>query len=175
MLFRALEERNVDILFSRILSPIVKNHLDVEILHEDRPVIAASADSPWSRRRRVSLAELVNEPWTLPSPGSFFGSMIADAFRTAGFDLPRTTVINDTGVARLALVAKGRFLTIVFNSALRFVRGDSLIKALPVELLMTQRPVSIITLKNRALTPVAQLFIDCAREVAKPLAGERAG
>jgi hypothetical protein len=31
-------------------------------------------------------------------------------------------------------------------------------------------PIGIVTLKNRTLTPVAQLFIDCAREVAKPLA-----
>ena len=31
-------------------------------------------------------------------------------------------------------------------------------------------PVGIVTLKNRTLSPVAQLFIDCAREVAKPLA-----
>jgi len=28
----------------------------------------------------------------------------------------------------------------------------------------------IVTLKNRTLSPVAQLFIECAREVAKPLA-----
>jgi len=31
-------------------------------------------------------------------------------------------------------------------------------------------PVGIVTLKNRTLSPVAQLFIEHAREVAKPLA-----
>jgi hypothetical protein len=35
---------------------------------------------------------------------------------------------------------------------------------------MARLPSGIVTLKNRALSPVAQLFIDCAREVAKPLA-----
>jgi hypothetical protein len=30
-------------------------------------------------------------------------------------------------------------------------------------------PIGIITLKNRTLTPTAQLFIDHARAVAKPL------
>jgi hypothetical protein len=44
------------------------------------------------------------------------------------------------------------------------------IKALPIDLPNIQIPVGIITLKNRTLTPVAQLFIDCAREVAKLLA-----
>jgi hypothetical protein len=41
---------------------------------------------------------------------------------------------------------------------------------LPVELPTARRPNGIVTLKNRALSPVAKLFIDCAREVAKPLA-----
>ena len=31
-------------------------------------------------------------------------------------------------------------------------------------------PIGIVTLKNRRLSPVAQLFIERAREVAKPLA-----
>jgi hypothetical protein len=30
-------------------------------------------------------------------------------------------------------------------------------------------PVGIMTLKNRTLSPLAERFIDCAREVAKPL------
>jgi hypothetical protein len=34
---------------------------------------------------------------------------------------------------------------------------------------MRTRPVGIITLKKRTLSPVARLFIEQAREVAKPL------
>jgi hypothetical protein len=30
-----------------------------------------------------------------------------------------------------------------------------------------------MTLKNRTLTPVVKLFIDCAREVAKPLVDKK--
>jgi hypothetical protein len=41
------------------------------------------------------------------------------------------------------------------------------IKALPVHLPSARVPTGIVTLKTRALSPVAQLFIDCAREVAK--------
>jgi hypothetical protein len=34
-------------------------------------------------------------------------------------------------------------------------------------------PIAIIRLKDRTISPVAQLFIDCAREVAKPLANDK--
>jgi hypothetical protein len=38
-----------------------------------------------------------------------------------------------------------------------------------VELPCAQRPSGIITLKGRTLNTLAQLFIECAREVAKQL------
>jgi hypothetical protein len=41
---------------------------------------------------------------------------------------------------------------------------------LPVELPTAPVPVGIIILRNRSLSPTAQLFIEHAREVAKPLA-----
>jgi hypothetical protein len=41
---------------------------------------------------------------------------------------------------------------------------------LPVELPIASVPNGIITLRNRTLSPVARLFIEHAREVAKPLA-----
>ena len=37
----------------------------------------------------------------------------------------------------------------------------------PVELSLRPMPIGIFTLKNRTLSPAAQLFIDSAREVAK--------
>ena len=52
---------------------------------------------------------------------------------------------------------------------LRFQGEKQTLKALSIDLPTTFRPLAIITLKNRTLNPVAQLFTDCAREAAKPL------
>jgi DNA-binding transcriptional LysR family regulator len=68
------------------------------------------------------------------------------------------------------LLATGRFLTIFPATALRFSTRRRELKILPVELPIVRVPVGIVTLKNRTLSPVAQLFIENAREVAKPLA-----
>ena len=48
--------------------------------------------------------------------------------------------------------------------------GRPEIRVLPVELPIGPVPIGIFTLKNRSLSPAAQLFIEHAREVAKPLA-----
>jgi DNA-binding transcriptional LysR family regulator len=67
------------------------------------------------------------------------------------------------------LLATGRFVTMLPVSMLHFGKHLSL-KLLPVDLRGDPYATGIITLKNRTLSPLAQLFITCAREVAKPLA-----
>jgi len=70
----------------------------------------------------------------------------------------------------MSLLATGRFLTILQSSALNFPSRRSELSVLSVKLPMASVPSGIVTLKNRTLSPVARLFINAAREVAKPLA-----
>jgi DNA-binding transcriptional LysR family regulator len=57
---------------------------------------------------------------------------------------------------------------------LRFPSPQHRIRMLPVKLPLRRMPIGIITVKGRTLSPTAQLFIDAAREVAKPLAARKA-
>ena len=167
-LHRKLSERNVDLLIARRFGPIADKRLGFELLFDDSSVIAAGAQSPWARRRRIEFAELLKEPWVLPPPGSEIASIAMDAFRANGVDYPRTTVVTDSPHARMSLVATGRFVTILPASALKFPTTRAEIKVLPIHLPMAGVPNGIVTLKTRALGPAAQLFVDCAREVTKP-------
>ena len=63
------------------------------------------------------------------------------------------------------LVATGRFVALLPSSILRFGSRDLPIKVLPIKLAAQSRPVGIVTLKNRTLSPVATLFIECVHEV----------
>jgi DNA-binding transcriptional LysR family regulator len=112
----------------------------------------------------------MDEPWTLPAPGSWYGSLFVDAVRHAGLAVPRAGVVTYTNPARSALAANGRFLTMLPESVLKFSVTDPTIKALPIDLPTTRTSIAIVTMKNRALNPTAQLFVDCAREVAGSLA-----
>jgi DNA-binding transcriptional LysR family regulator len=73
----------------------------------------------------------------------------------------------------IALLASGPYLSMRPASMMRFGVKHPSIKVLPVKLPALPRPVGIITLKGRMISPVMQLFIDCAREVAKPLASKK--
>jgi DNA-binding transcriptional LysR family regulator len=170
LLHDELCERNVDLLVAQRVGPLIDEQLSFEKLFDDSYVVVAGAQNPWVRRRRIELADLVNELWTLPPPNSPLGSVFMEAFRASGFDYPRATVSTIAAEARISLLATGRYLSIISTSRLTFPTKRPEFKALPVELTIPRVPIGILTLQNRTHSPVAQLFIELAREVAKTLA-----
>jgi DNA-binding transcriptional LysR family regulator len=166
-LHRDLRQRNVDLLIARRLSPPADEQQGFEFLFDDSYVVAVGAQSPWAARRKIALAELVNESWVLVPPESAPGWVAMEAFRASGLEYPRTTVFAVPAEVRMRLLSTGRFLTIFPASALRFPKRPE-IRVLPVELPVTPVSIGIITVKSRTLSPVAKLFIDAAREVAQP-------
>jgi len=172
-LHRELCERNVDLVITRRGGPFKDEQFGFDILYDDTYVVLAGVQNPWARRRRIELAELVNEPWALPPPESGAGAAAVEAFRASGLDCPRATLVTITAELRISLLATGRFLTIFPASALKFPSRRPELKVLPVELPMAHVPVGIVTLKNRTINPVVKLFIEHAREVGMTLAKRR--
>jgi len=169
-LLHELEERNVELVATRMVEPSVGEHMNAEILYHDSLIVAAGIQNPWTRRRKVKLADLVSEPWVLLPHDTLIGSTMVQAFHAIGLEPPRATVVTQTFSMRNSLLATGHFFTMLAATVLKFPTTHPTIKALPIELPTTRRPIGIISLKNRALSPVAQVFIGCTREVAKSIA-----
>lgn len=169
-LHRRLGERRLDLLVARPSAMSADRRLNCEILYQDSYVVAAGAQSSWARRRRVTLAQLAHEPWVLPQAESVIGAAAPEAFRAAGVEFPSVSVTTTPREVRTRLVATGRFLTIIPHSVVRFFSNVQDIKIVPVELKLTPVPVAIVTIRNRPLSPVAERFIEQARELARSLA-----
>jgi DNA-binding transcriptional LysR family regulator len=120
-LHHELSERNVDILIAQRVGPLADEQLCFEKLYDDAYAVVAGAQNPWVRRRRIELAELVDELWTLPPPESPLGSVFVEAFRAGGLNYPRATVFTVPADVRVNLLATGRFLTIFQHPDSRFL------------------------------------------------------
>src|SRR5262245_52840277 len=72
-LHRELINRTVDLAIASRLGPLTDAYMRFEYLFDGLFVVAAGAQNPWARRRKIELAQLVNEPWALPSPESALG------------------------------------------------------------------------------------------------------
>jgi DNA-binding transcriptional LysR family regulator len=167
--FHELRQRKVDLLLGRMISPsLVDDDIDVETLFEDPLFVVAGARNRWARRQKIELAELVNERWVLLPPNNAVSSLVAQAFQAHGLDPPRESVTADIHM-RVQLLTTGRFLTILPYDVLQFVAKRWSLKTLPINLGIQAPSLAVLTLRNRTLSPVVQLFVDCAREVAKSL------
>ncbi len=162
-----LAERRVDLLITRNFGRSLDSRFDFERLYDESFVVAAGNESPWARRRKVSLRDLLDEPWVLPPPESAISAVAREAFAARGLDYPRATVVALTPEVRMSLLATGRFITLFPASTVRFSARRHEIKVLPVELDTPPVPSGIVTLRDRDISPAARLFIATARDVAK--------
>jgi DNA-binding transcriptional LysR family regulator len=169
--FRQLHDRNVDLVINRVPKNLVADNLDIEVLLDDRHFVVTGPKSPWARRRKIALSELVNEQWLLP-PNPVVVAVLQQAFEAEGLKVPSGRVTADSVLLRIELLATGRFLSVLSDSVLRSVAMQLPFKVLPIDLRTAAPPIAIIKLKNRTLTPVAQLLIEHLREVAKSVSAQ---
>ena len=164
-----LRQRTVDLTIGSIFRLKLERDLNADILFDDQFVVMAGAESKWVSRRKLRLRDLIDEPWVLPPSDSIPALSVAQAFRADGLEPPRAQMISFSLPLHYHLLATGRFITMLPRSMLRFGKHLPL-KILPVKLQSNPYPIAIITLKNRTLSPLAQLFVKYAHEVAGPLA-----
>lgn len=160
-------------LVTQRVGPLADDELGFEKLYDNSYAVVAGVQNPWVRRRKIALGELVNELWALPAPEYALGAFFKTAFRVNGLDYPRKAVFTRPADARISLLATGRYLSIFSTTRLKFPAARLPFKVLPVALPLPPVPIGVFSLKNRILSPVAQLFIEHAREVAKQLALKR--
>jgi DNA-binding transcriptional LysR family regulator len=169
MQYDALRERRTELTIGRVPGHPVDDDLQADVLFHEQLHVVVGRQSPWARRRSVELADLVDECWALPPSDTLAGGLMADVFRASGLSIPRASVLAVSIQLQRSLLATGRFVTMFPTSILQLEESRTLLKVLSIKLPQRPWPVATIRLKNRTVSPVAQLFMDCAREVAKPL------
>jgi DNA-binding transcriptional LysR family regulator len=169
---RDLLGRRVELAIMRTAIQDLDEELDAKFLYDDRLWIVSGTRSPWASRRKLSLADLANERWCLPPPDHPVGTLFTDAFRRAGLRPPVPSVIVGSAQCTSNLVAKGQYLGVLGEMFLHFRPPSLRLKILPVEAIAVS-PISVVMLKGRTLSPIAQLFIEFACEITKPLISDK--
>jgi DNA-binding transcriptional LysR family regulator len=164
-----LRERNLDFIVQLIRGlPPADDHsfddLNVEVLCDDELIVAAGIQSQWARRRKIDLAELADAPWILTGPPTWNYRIVSEAFRARGLRMPKVVVRTFSTYIRTSLVASGHFIATFPKSVARFYAKRFPLKVLPVELPFRPWPLTIITLKNRTLSPAVQHLLEHVRE-----------
>ena len=163
-----LHARKLDAALTRVAVPHqLGDDLDVEVLFDDPAVVAAGANSRWARRRKIELADLVDVAWVGTPRETPPTMLLEQAFREQGLPAPRMQVMTFSVHLRAHLLVEGEFLSCMPRSLLQVSADGVGLKALPVDLAPHAFPVAIVTVKNRTLTPVVELFLERLRAFVK--------
>ena len=147
-------------------------HADPELLRDEfeclplfpvRLVVGMRKQHPLRTRR--SMRELLNAEWALPGDGGDPLSATTRLFASLGLPVPPRVVQGDSISAALALVSQTDHLGL-FVEPLADALFDNLgIRRLELDDVLPVLQVCVIHRRGSGLTPAAQQFIACLREV----------
>jgi DNA-binding transcriptional LysR family regulator len=163
-----LRTRQHDLAFTRLVKPLTREDADLHVEHlfDDRLIIVAGGQTKWARRRRIDLAELVDEPWIMAPKHTWNYSSLAGAFAARGLETPPAKIVTLSMPLRSELLTHGPYVTAFAISALRSNRSRRKLKVLPVDLPQPTGRVAMLRLRERSLSPVAERFASLVRELA---------
>ena len=130
----SLKRRQIEVAITRQFTDFDDPDIHEEALFEDPVVVYAASDSPWARRRKMSLADLIDAPWILPPYNYPTGRLIVESFKASGFEPPKACVKTFTLDLILGLLATGRYVSIGPRSMLRICAKRLSLKILPIKL-----------------------------------------
>ncbi|UJQ94342.1 LysR family transcriptional regulator [Mariluticola halotolerans] len=130
----------------------------------ERVVILVRAGHPLLEREAVSLTELGNAEWVLHPPGTLMRRAIDDALIAADARPPQNTISTTSLLASLAIITQSDALVAVGAEVAKIVAGDagmsSSVRTLPLKENIRIKPYGLLTLRERMLSPTAQLVHD---------------
>jgi DNA-binding transcriptional LysR family regulator len=162
----ALQSGELDLIFNVITDPPYEGCVQ-EHLFDDVFVACASADHRLARRKRVALAELADERWTLSAPGVLNVQHVHRVFQASGLPAPRVAIEARPLGLRLQICASTNLLSFSARRTLQLLTPRFRLKEISVEELEWRRAVGVIYRNESYLSPAAQRLIRLLKAAAR--------
>jgi len=158
---------DLDMVLGRLPEEGRSRALVYEEFYAEPICIVTRRGHPLSRKRRLTLRDLVNEAWLLPLPETALRRQIERAFVEAGAPLPRNVIESVSILTNRALLRKSDCVGVMpYHVALDDVE-QGLLAILPVKLKSIESPVGAILRAPGTLPPAASALLDCLRLAGK--------
>jgi LysR family transcriptional regulator of gallate degradation len=141
-----------------------------EPLLELRFDAVVNARHPLAGRKVMSLRELADEQWALPTPGSAFRRHLEGMFVAAAAPFPESCWACDSLLALKALVTRATCVSILPWHAVALEARTGALRRIRLRDAASMRQIGSTTLRTRAPSPLAAHFLSALRQVASAIA-----
>ena len=157
-LFPALDNGELDLALGVVPPPAGFENLKSSTLISDDTNVVARVDHPLTRKAHITLSDLLDYPWVLPSHLTKIRNVFDQLFLLGGLNPPKPILESDPLVVRLALPRQGDFLTFSASQNLVEHAGGALV-SLNVPECRWQRNAGVSTRASGHLSPAARRLI----------------
>jgi DNA-binding transcriptional LysR family regulator len=129
-----------------------------------------NARHPLAGRKVMSLRELADEQWALPTPGSAFRRHLEGMFVAAAAPFPESCWACDSLLALKALVTRASCVSILPWHAVALEARTGALRRIRLRDAASMRQIGSTTLRTHAPSPLAEHFLSALRRVATAIA-----
>jgi len=133
----------------------------IRIIKPERVLILVRAGHPLAERKTVSLTELADSEWVIHPPGTLMRQAVDDAFIASGATPPQNTVSTTSLLVSLAIITQSDAVVSVGAEVAKIVVEDAgmntAVRVLQLKENVQIKPYGLLTLRERSLSPTAQL------------------
>jgi DNA-binding transcriptional LysR family regulator len=139
--------------------------LNFEPLRRTEPVVAVRTGHPLTEREALSLADLLEYPWLIPSYPPTHRRVISRVFLDAGLPPPPPAMEVSTVISFAALIVETDMVTVMPSAMLSEGPHASELAALAVDFPFPPEQIGLGYRENSRLLPGAKLVMDHIRAV----------
>ncbi len=167
-LLNALRQGDIDVFIGGALrDPAPTNDIVQEGLFDDEAVVVGNAAHPLRRKKRVSMAELLNFPWIIPSHGVPMRTNWEHMFRSQGVEPPGVRIECGSLLIARGLLFKGNWLTLMSRDQFSFEQAVGALAEIKAPGEVLRRHIVLTRRRDWRPTPLQAHLIDMAHRLAR--------
>ncbi len=169
VLARELLASRLDLILARVPDEFDRRDFETEMIGVEQALAVVRYGHPLLARAPVGLPDLVDYEWVMQPRGSPIRRAVDDLFLAAGFEPPRCLVTTTSITFSLMMAARSDVIAVVAQGAAKFAADGpaaSGLAILPTDFAVTVQPYSLITVRDRPLSPAARVVYEVIREYA---------
>ncbi|MFH2014614.1 MAG: LysR family transcriptional regulator [Pseudomonadota bacterium] len=156
-----------DFIVARIPDDLNPRLFEARVIGVEKACLIVRRGHPLLGQGAVRLDALHGFDWVLQPGGSLLRRTLEGIFVSHGAPLPDRVLNTSSLLLSLVMVAQSDAIAAVSIEVANFLRGrgdlDGSVEILPTEFEIVVQPYSLITVRNRSLSPAAQILYDQIR------------
>jgi DNA-binding transcriptional LysR family regulator len=153
-----------DFVIGRIPDDLNPRLFETRLIGVERACLVVRRGHPLMQRGAVPVEELTAFDWVFQPSGSLLRRTLEAAFLSRGIPLPDRILNTSSSFLTLVMVAQTDAIAPIAVDVADFVNAAEglagAIDVLPIDFDINLQPYSLITARNRALSPAAQMLYD---------------